>query len=43
METAWEEFQSGKLGDDTDIIEWMMLYENYLALEKQRNRITGVN
>ena len=34
-QVAWEEFQRGKLGDDMDIMEWMMLYENYLALEKQ--------
>lgn len=38
--TAWDEFQSGKLGDDGDIMEWMMLFENYLALEKHHKRIT---
>jgi len=41
--TAWDEFQSGKLGDDGDIMEWMMLFENYLALEKHHKRITEVN
>ncbi len=41
--TAWDEFQSGKLGDDGDIMEWMMLFENYLALEKHYKRITEIN
>lgn len=30
----------GTLGDDGDIMEWMMLFENYLALEKHHKRIT---
>lgn len=38
--TAWDEFQSGKLGDDGDIMEWMMLFKNYLAPEKHHNGIT---
>jgi len=36
---AWTAFQNGKLGDDGDIMEWMMLFENFLALQKQLNRI----
>ena len=31
---AWSEYQKGKLGDDGDIMEWMMLFENYQALER---------
>lgn len=38
--TAWDEFQSEKLGDDGDIMEWMKLFENYPALEKHHKRIT---
>ncbi|MDM8550555.1 hypothetical protein QUF72_10770 [Desulfobacterales bacterium HSG2] len=36
---AWTAFQNGKLGDDGDIMEWMMLFENFLALQKQFSRI----
>ena len=36
---AWEKYNSGRLGDDLDIMEWMGLYENCLALERQLNRI----
>ncbi|QTA93298.1 hypothetical protein [Desulfonema magnum] len=32
---AWTAYQSGKLGDDGDIMEWMMLFENFLALRRQ--------
>lgn len=39
---AWEKFQCGKLGDDMDVMEWMMLYENYLALETQYKRLIEV-
>ncbi len=36
---AWEEYNSGRLGNDLDIMEWMGLYENCLALERQLKRI----
>ena len=36
---AWERYNSGRLGDDLDIMEWMGLYENCLALEQQLKRI----
>ena len=36
---AWVEYQKGKVGDDGDIIEWMMLFENYQALERQYDRL----
>ncbi len=39
---AWTEFRSGKLGDDGDVMEWMMIFENYLALEKQYQRLIKV-
>lgn len=32
---AWEEYQEGKLGDDADLMEWMMLIENLRSLEAQ--------
>lgn len=38
-EAAWEKFQKGEFGDSADIMEWMMLFENYLALETQRKRL----
>jgi hypothetical protein len=40
--SAWAEFQSGNLGDDSDIMEWMMIFENYIALEKQHHRLAGI-
>ncbi len=36
---AWERFNNGQLGDELDIMEWMGLYENCLALEQQLKRI----
>jgi len=38
---AWERFNSGRMGDDLDIMEWMGLYENCLALKQQLKRIKG--
>ena len=38
---AWKRFNKGELGDNLDIMEWMGLYENCLALEQQLKRITG--
>ncbi|MBW1701129.1 MAG: hypothetical protein JRJ11_10640 [Deltaproteobacteria bacterium] len=38
-EKAWIEFQNGKLGDDGDVMEWMMLYENLLEFEEHYYRI----
>ena len=38
-QSAWAAYQSGKLGDDGDIMEWMMLFENILALQRQYERI----
>ncbi len=36
---AWERYNSGTLGDELEIMEWMGLYENCLALERQLKRI----
>jgi hypothetical protein len=41
-EATWEEFKSGKLGDDADLMEWMMLFENYQELKKRYEKIKGV-
>jgi len=38
-EEAWSQFNSGKLGDDMDIMEWMGLYENLLDFQDCHNRI----
>ena len=38
-ESAWEEFNNGKLGDSPDIMEWMSLYENLLDFQDQYERI----
>ena len=40
---AWVEYQKGKLGDDGDVMEWMMLFENYQALQKQYDRLTQID
>ena len=40
---AWAAYQNGKLGDDDDIMEWMMLFENYQALQKQHDRLKEIN
>ena len=39
-EKAWEEYQQGRLGDDTDIMEWMAFYENLLDFQDEFNRIS---
>lgn len=36
---AWERYNKGQLGDELDIMEWMGLYENHLALKQQLQRI----
>ena len=38
--TAWEEFNKGKSGDNTDIMEWMGLYENLLDFQDQYDRVS---
>jgi hypothetical protein len=40
---AWVEYQKGKLGDDGDIMEWMMLFENFRALVKQNDRLSQID
>lgn len=40
---AWNEYQNGKLGDDGDVMEWMMLFENYRALQEQYDRLTEID
>jgi hypothetical protein len=32
---AWQEYQDGKLGDNADVMEWMMLIENLRSLQTQ--------
>ena len=38
-EVAWQKYINGQLGDDVDIMEWMGLYENCQAFERQFERI----
>jgi len=38
-ENAWKKFKAGKSGDSAEMMEWMMLFENYLSLEKQHKKI----
>ena len=40
---AWIKYRNGKLGDDGDIMEWMMLFENYRALQKQHDRLMEID
>ena len=38
-EAAWEKYGRGEFDDEINIMEWMGLYENCLALEQQLKRI----
>lgn len=40
---AWVEYQKGKLSDDGDIMEWMMLFENFRALVRQNDRLSQID
>lgn len=40
-ECAWDKYQEGVLGDDFDVMEWMALFENLMALEEYYDRIAG--
>lgn len=40
---AWVEYQKGKLSDDGDIMEWMMLFENFRALVRQNDRLSEID
>lgn len=40
---AWMAYQEGKLRDEGDIMEWMVVYKNFLALESQCKRIKEIN
>lgn len=39
---VWQEYQDGKLGDDADIMEWVMLIENLRALQAQCDRMPQI-
>jgi hypothetical protein len=39
---VWQEYQDGKLGDDADIMEWVMLIENLRTLEAQCERMAEI-
>lgn len=39
-EKALDEYHQGRLGDDTDIMEWMAFYENLLDFQDEYNRIS---
>ncbi|MCF8131413.1 MAG: hypothetical protein K9N10_23135 [Deltaproteobacteria bacterium] len=41
-EDAWEKFKTGKSGDSAEMMDWMMLFENYLALERQHKKINNL-
>ena len=36
---AWQKYQTGELGDNVDVMEWMALFENLTALREYYNRI----
>jgi len=38
-ETAWNEYNKGRLGDDADVMEWMAVYENLIDFKEEYNRI----
>lgn len=39
---AWEQYQGGKLGDDADVMEWMMLVQSLRSLEAQLDLMAGI-
>jgi hypothetical protein len=39
---VWQEYQDGKLGDDADIMEWVMLIEDLRALQAQCERMAEI-
>ena len=39
---VWQEYQDGKLGDDADIMEWVMLIENLRSLQAQFDRMAEI-
>ena len=41
-EKAWRKYQDGVLGDDFDVMEWMSIFENLMALQGQYDRITKI-
>lgn len=42
-EKAWMAYQEGKIGDEADIMEWMMVYKNFLALEARSKKIRDID
>lgn len=38
-EEAWDKYQDGLLGDSFDVMEWMALFENLMALQEYYDRI----
>ncbi len=42
-EEAWNQYNSGKLGDSMDIMEWMGLYENLMDFQDCHNRIKNAD
>lgn len=41
-EQVWQEYHAGKLGDNADIMEWVMLIENLHALKEQCDRMAEI-
>ncbi len=39
---VWQEYRAGKLGDNADIMEWIMLIENLRALKEQCDRMAEI-
>jgi hypothetical protein len=39
---VWQDYQNGKLGDDADIMEWVMLIENLRTLKAQCDRMAEI-
>ncbi len=42
-EETWEGYRDGTSGDGFDVMEWMALYENLIALKEQYDRITNID
>ncbi len=40
---AWKKYQTGELGDDFDVMEWMALFENLKAFQGYYTRIINLH
>lgn len=37
--SAWKKYKAGKLDDDTEIMEWMAVYQNFISVQKTFDKL----